>query len=72
METDDINQLESNIKKFKEEKNLIECLTSLEKIIKLKTEKFGKHSEEVFISTHFTFLILLLVYQISKRSMRSM
>jgi len=48
---DEIKQLETNIKKFKEEKNLIESLTSLERILKLKTEKYGKHSDEVTILT---------------------
>lgn len=44
---DDIMQLEEDIKKHRGEKNLLECLSSLEKIIRLKTERFGKQSEEV-------------------------
>jgi hypothetical protein len=43
----DLNQLEEEKKKYKEEKNLVECMSTLEKILNIKAIKFGKHSPEV-------------------------
>ena len=47
MRKDDVEVLEEKVKSLKNENNLVEALTNLEKLITIKSERFGKNSEEV-------------------------
>ena len=63
MRKDDIEVLEEKVQSLKNENNLVEALTSLEKLITIKSERFGKKSEEVSYDG------VILVQKISKRFM---
>ena len=47
MKKDDLEEYEEKIRDQKKDNNLVEALTNLEKLITIKSERFGKKSDEV-------------------------